>query len=601
MDQIIDSKETQVKLYFCCASEDILFLDSLEKHLKVLQRESLLSSWHRREIIAGFDIENLVQEKIRSADIIIFLISPDFFSTDYIYNYEMQVALEREKNGLSVILPIYIRSVDYSDTLISNFEILPSRENPVKSSFWDSEDVAYLEIIKALKEKIYYARNEKLKRYLLSQNAELIKDWKSEKNDEKKEKIYKELSLLFVKQFIIAPFDLILSYFPIVATRSEPECLNWEIERKTNYDLVNDNFYNSERKYVPKLVVCDLKNNEPLTLYIKNYCKIFVGLEDNQFCGKGDVLSTINIPLLQIIGNYEKREPHWTFSSGDTGYGGILTYQPDLCYWKPNLKVKFRGIDKKYGTYKITPMKAGKLESWNNKFEVGTVIEKKSVIATVRTENELINVESPVSGTFSSWVSDVGVFLHQNQPICLIRTHPLLLILKVDYTNSWSSIYSCRSPISGIYIDKVPVIQKIIEIIPGKEISENTIVCGIRNRNILVAIYVEEEIGKILEANKSNGEPVEIGDQLFLIQPKFLMIRSPMIGKFFRRGEPTKPKHINIGESVSPGKVVCVIVAMKLNNEIESEISGVINKILVEDATPVEWDQPLFKVQVYED
>lgn len=77
---------------------------------------------------------------------------------------------------------------------------------------------------------------------------------------------------------------------------------------------------------------------------------------------------------------------------------------------------------------------------------------------------------------------------------------------------------------------------------------------------------------------------------------KFVTIKSPMIGTFYRKPSPDKDVFVNVGDEVSTGKVVCVIEAMKLFNQIESEISGKIVKILVDDMTPVEYDQPLFLV-----
>jgi acetyl-CoA carboxylase biotin carboxyl carrier protein len=76
----------------------------------------------------------------------------------------------------------------------------------------------------------------------------------------------------------------------------------------------------------------------------------------------------------------------------------------------------------------------------------------------------------------------------------------------------------------------------------------------------------------------------------------YITIKSPMIGTFYRRPSPDKPIFAEVGTEVAPGKVVCIIEAMKLFNEIESEISGTIVKILVDDASPVEYDQPLFLV-----
>lgn len=76
-----------------------------------------------------------------------------------------------------------------------------------------------------------------------------------------------------------------------------------------------------------------------------------------------------------------------------------------------------------------------------------------------------------------------------------------------------------------------------------------------------------------------------------------ITIKSPMIGTFYRSSAPGKPMFVEVGDEVSQGKVVCIIEAMKLFNEIESEVKGRIVKILVEDASPVEYDQPLFLVE----
>jgi acetyl-CoA carboxylase biotin carboxyl carrier protein len=74
-------------------------------------------------------------------------------------------------------------------------------------------------------------------------------------------------------------------------------------------------------------------------------------------------------------------------------------------------------------------------------------------------------------------------------------------------------------------------------------------------------------------------------------------IKSPMIGTFYRSAGPDKPPFVEVGQSIKPGDKVCIIEAMKLFNEIESEISGTIVKVLVNDSSPIEYDQPLFLVE----
>lgn len=92
-------------------------------------------------------------------------------------------------------------------------------------------------------------------------------------------------------------------------------------------------------------------------------------------------------------------------------------------------------------------------------------------------------------------------------------------------------------------------------------------------------------------AASGGGAPAKPADD-----SKYITIKSPMIGTFYRKPSPDKPLFVEVGSEVTPGKVVCIIEAMKLFNEIESEVKGTIVKVLVEDQTPVEYDQPLFLV-----
>ena len=76
----------------------------------------------------------------------------------------------------------------------------------------------------------------------------------------------------------------------------------------------------------------------------------------------------------------------------------------------------------------------------------------------------------------------------------------------------------------------------------------------------------------------------------------YITVKSPIIGTFYRKSAPDKPVFVEVGDTIGTGDVLCVIEAMKLFNEIESEVSGKIVKVLVDDASPVEFDQPLFLV-----
>ena len=92
-------------------------------------------------------------------------------------------------------------------------------------------------------------------------------------------------------------------------------------------------------------------------------------------------------------------------------------------------------------------------------------------------------------------------------------------------------------------------------------------------------------------AKPAEAKPAKADDE-----SKYIAVKSPMIGTFYRSSAPDKPAFVGVGDDIEPGKTVCIIEAMKLFNEIESDVKGKIVKILVNDATPVEYDQPLFLV-----
>lgn len=99
-------------------------------------------------------------------------------------------------------------------------------------------------------------------------------------------------------------------------------------------------------------------------------------------------------------------------------------------------------------------------------------------------------------------------------------------------------------------------------------------------------------IANVVETKGVDNTPVASSDE-----SKYITIKSPMIGTFYRSAGPDKPAFVNVGEELKPGKVICIIEAMKLFNEIEADVAGKIVKVLVNDSTPVEYDQPLFLVE----
>ena len=106
-----------------------------------------------------------------------------------------------------------------------------------------------------------------------------------------------------------------------------------------------------------------------------------------------------------------------------------------------------------------------------------------------------------------------------------------------------------------------------------------------------------QQMGSPIQAATTTTTPIEYRENVKDDEKKYLTVKAPMVGTFYRRPSPDKPIYVNVGDEVTKGQVLCIIEAMKLFNEIESEVSGKIVKILVEEGTPVEFDQPLFLIE----
>ncbi|MEO7306835.1 MAG: acetyl-CoA carboxylase biotin carboxyl carrier protein [Ferruginibacter sp.] len=147
-------------------------------------------------------------------------------------------------------------------------------------------------------------------------------------------------------------------------------------------------------------------------------------------------------------------------------------------------------------------------------------------------------------------------------------------------------------------------IQELVKLINKTNIGEITI----EEEGVKITVKQKKDpVQHIIAGNAANYAPAPAAQPAAITPPaatksaepkadNHVTIKSPMIGTFYRQAGPGKPIFASVGDEVSPGKVVCIIEAMKLFNEIESEVKGKIVKVLVEDASPVEYDQPLFLV-----
>lgn len=148
------SARTPVTLFYSYAHEDETLRDELQDHLMILERRGVVRSWHDRAIVPGHDWNHEIDQRLRTADLVLLLISKDFIASDYIMGAEMNVAMERHRRGDGVVVPILLRQVDLQPEDAEDFPFLklqglPRDLKPVTS--WANRDEAWTNVASGLR------------------------------------------------------------------------------------------------------------------------------------------------------------------------------------------------------------------------------------------------------------------------------------------------------------------------------------------------------------------------------------------------------------------------------------------------------------------
>jgi hypothetical protein len=144
--------EKPIEVFFSYSHRDEELRDELEKHLSILKREGMISSWHDRQIPAGSEWAGEIDEHLNTAQIILLLISADFLASDYCYSIEMKRALERHNAGEARVIPIILRPVDWQGSLFGKLQALPKNAEPVTS--WANRDEAFTDVARGIRRAV---------------------------------------------------------------------------------------------------------------------------------------------------------------------------------------------------------------------------------------------------------------------------------------------------------------------------------------------------------------------------------------------------------------------------------------------------------------
>lgn len=141
-----------VKVFYSYSHNDEAFRKELEKHLSLMRRTGEIAGWHDRDISAGTDWKDSIDEHLESARIILLLVSADFLASDYCYEIEMKRAMERHAWGEARVIPIILRNCDWSSAPFAKLQALPRDARPIKS--WGDPDEAYKDVATGIRRAV---------------------------------------------------------------------------------------------------------------------------------------------------------------------------------------------------------------------------------------------------------------------------------------------------------------------------------------------------------------------------------------------------------------------------------------------------------------
>jgi hypothetical protein len=144
--------DSPLSLFFSYALQDEVLRDELAKHLSSLERNGSISSWHDRRILPGEEREHQIDQNLNTADIILLLVSPDFMASNYCWNVEVAAAMNRHERGEVFVIPIILRSVDWTGAPFSKLQFLPKNASPI--TLWPDRDAAFKDVVQGIRETI---------------------------------------------------------------------------------------------------------------------------------------------------------------------------------------------------------------------------------------------------------------------------------------------------------------------------------------------------------------------------------------------------------------------------------------------------------------
>ena len=261
-----------LNLFISYSHKDEFYREQLQTHLSSLRRNSYIKDWSDRKIIPGEDWKGEIDDNLKNADIILFLVSPDFIASDYCNDIEVKTALEMHEKKEARVIPTILRHCDWKETPFANLSALPLDAKPVSS--WDDKDKAWLDIVEGIKKDIEVIKREKPeKQKNIQKKMCLTKEFQDWLKDTEVAYSHRRKDKLFLEDIYVAP----------------------DLKKLGDYDKIETTLCDVEAIITPgfKIIFGDEQSGK--TSLGKQYIKYFLQRGDLPILLTGDEVKTSDI------------------------------------------------------------------------------------------------------------------------------------------------------------------------------------------------------------------------------------------------------------------------------------------------------------------
>jgi biotin carboxyl carrier protein len=599
------------KLFIAYAHDDAQLRANLDQHLAVLKELGVLEIWHDRPIGTSVPWRGIVSPHLGEIDVVLLLVSAAFAGSGYCLDDEFASIATKQQLGQLEIVSVLLKPSLWDRTQWPRAWVLPSTETAVTT--WSNQDSAWTDVaagIRRIAESAASRKNDSRElAYLRATTGGqgrllALREIRTTVNEATRTSEPADAPWLDVETGesfgggvlleLKARIALRVHRVPVASWRSDARIKSWTTERAPGRVIAE---HTALGPHDTVAIVEDRLTSEARAVVCATHATVIEMTEDAAEVLPGGTLVRLRVDLA----NASSSAPIQLSNVG-TQYGQILRWQPALTdpAWRTpghdvarQVRVISSMLVFRHTKHTTTSPSDGTISFDREAIYPDLFVSRDTALCKLATKQGTLVVAASASGTIVGMPADNPKLVRANEELFTLRqAAPRVRIsVQLEYDGPPNK-YTLLSPLPGV----VSGDERAAAALPGGAFRERHAVLTVDAFGIPCDIDTDAN-GVVTRCLVRAGDAVSFGQPLMRVDLDSVSVESPHVGTFYRAREPHGAPIVRQGQRVKPGDTLCIVEALKIFNEIESEVNGVVESILTEDTAPVEFRQVLMRIK----